>query len=113
MRRAVLVVLAVLVGLVRAADPPAGARIYAERCSGCHGDAGGGDGPAAAALLPKPRNFHDAAFWQSRTVDQVRTVVRKGKPGTMMPGFEGVLTEAEIGAVVDFVRRFDPAASPK
>ena len=112
MRRAVVVLL-VLAGLVQAADPPAGARIYAERCSGCHGDGGGGDGPAAAALLPRPRNFRDAAFWQGRTAEQVRAVVKKGKPGTMMPGFEGVLTDAEIDGVVDFVRRFDPATPPK
>ena len=108
--RFVLVAL-VLASVVHAGELPADAQLYADRCSGCHGDGGGGDGPAAAALIPKPRNFHDAAFWHDRSLDQVKTVVTKGKPGTMMPGFEGVLTEAEIDAVARFVRRFDPGAA--
>jgi mono/diheme cytochrome c family protein len=91
----------------RAADD--GARVWAERCSGCHGDDGKGDGPAAMALVPRPRNFRDAAFWQGRTAEQIRSVVAKGKPGTMMQPFAGVLTDAEIDAVVLHVVRFDPA----
>ena len=104
-------VLLVAATCARAADVPNGAQLFAERCSGCHGDHGGGDGPAAAALLPKPRNFHDAAFWRDRSQDQVTAVVKKGKPGTMMPGFEGVLSDAEIDAVARFVRTFDPGAT--
>jgi high-affinity iron transporter len=103
--------LLLLAAVGRAADDATGARLYAERCSGCHGDGGHGDGPAAAALIPKPRNFVDAAFWRDRTVEQVRTIVKNGKPGTMMPGFVGVLTDAEIDAVAHFVRRFDPGAT--
>jgi mono/diheme cytochrome c family protein len=93
-----------------AAESDLGARLYAERCSGCHGDHGEGDGPAAAALVPKPRNFHDAAFWKGRTLDQVKAVVLKGKPGTMMPPFDSVFSEAELDAVAHFVQRFDPGA---
>ena len=106
--RAFLVVL-LLAAVAHASEPPADARLYAERCSGCHGDQGGGDGPAAAALVPPPRNFRDAAF-RDRTFEQMRTVVKKGKPGTMMPPFDGVLTDAEIDAVTHFVQRF---AQPK
>jgi mono/diheme cytochrome c family protein len=95
----------------RADDVATGARLYAERCSGCHGDHGGGDGPAAAALLPKPRNFHDAAFWRDRALEQVTAIVKKGKPGTMMPGFEGVLSDQEIDAVARFVRTIDPGTT--
>ncbi len=94
----------------QAADDATGARLFAERCSGCHGDHGHGDGPAAAALVPKPRNFVDAAFWKDRTLEQVKTVVTNGKP-PMMPGFVGVLTDAEIDAVARFVQRFDPGAA--
>jgi mono/diheme cytochrome c family protein len=89
-----------------------GARIYAERCSGCHGDAGRGDGPAAAALVPRPRDFTDATFWRDRTPDALREVVRKGKPGTMMAPFDGVLGDADIDAVVAFLRTFDRGAAP-
>jgi mono/diheme cytochrome c family protein len=90
-------------------EPPSGARLYAARCSGCHGDDGGGDGPAAAAFVPRPRNFRDAAFWRDRSFEQLQAIVKKGKPGTMMQPFDGVLSDAEIDAVVRFVQRFDPA----
>ena len=103
--------LLLLAAVGRAADDATGARLYAERCSGCHGDHGNGDGPAAAALVPKPRNFVDAAFWKSRTLEQVTATVKNGKPGTMMPGFVGVLSDAEIDAVAHFVMHFDPGAA--
>jgi mono/diheme cytochrome c family protein len=91
------------------AEADLGTKLYAERCSGCHGDDGKGDGPAAAALVPKPRNFRDAAFWQDRKAEDLKAVVHKGKVGTMMPPFAGVLTDAEIDAVVAHVQTFAPA----
>ena len=87
-----------------------GAAVYAIRCAPCHGSEGGGDGPAAASITPKPRNFHDADFWRGRTGEQLRLVVRQGKPGTLMPPFEGVLTPAEIDEVVGYVQGFRPAS---
>ena len=109
MRSLVLVSICLAAAMARAADPDPGARLYAERCSGCHGDDGKGDGPAADALVPRPRNFRDAAFWHDRTTAQLVTIVKKGKPGTMMPPFEGVLSDAEIDAVVRSLARFDPS----
>ena len=53
-------------------------QIYAGRCTPCHGATGGGDGAAAAALTPRPRNFHDAT-WQSSVTDaQIETAIRQG-----------------------------------
>jgi mono/diheme cytochrome c family protein len=43
--------------------------IFASRCTTCHGADGKGDGPAAAALNPKPRDFTDAA-WQKTLSDE-------------------------------------------
>ena len=108
---AVLVVALVLATSARArADAaPDGARIYAEQCAGCHGDDGRGDGPAAAALVPRPRNFRDPAFWQDRTSAQIEAIVRAGKPGTMMMAFGGALSDAEIAAVARFVQSLAPA----
>jgi mono/diheme cytochrome c family protein len=104
-----LVVLLFVAHAAHAAEADLGAKLYAERCSGCHGDDGKGDGPAAAALVPKPRNFRDAAFWQDRKAEDLKAVVHKGKVGTMMPPFAGVLTDAEINAVVAHVETFAPA----
>jgi mono/diheme cytochrome c family protein len=97
------------------ASAPADARargesIYSVRCAPCHGANGGGDGPAAAGITPKPRNFRDPDFWRGRPVDQLRLVVRQGKPGTLMPPFEGVLSPAEVDDVVGYVQGFRPAS---
>jgi len=98
-----------------AAAAPADARargesIYSVRCAPCHGANGAGDGPAAAGITPKPRNFRDPDFWRGRTVEQLRLVVRQGKPGTLMPPFEGVLSAAEVDDVVGYVQGFRPAS---
>lgn len=105
---AAIAVLLACTTIVHAEEKDAGARLYAERCSGCHGDDGKGDGPAAAALVPKPKNFREPVFWQDRTANDLKAIVRKGKVGTMMPPFAGVLTDEEIDAVVHYLERFDP-----
>src|SRR5437763_310034 len=72
---------------------------------------GGGDGPAAAAIEPRPRNCRDPAFWKGRTREQLRLVVEQGKPGTLMAPFEGALSPAEIDDVVAYLQSFRPAGS--
>jgi mono/diheme cytochrome c family protein len=103
---AVLVALGPHVGY--AADPARGKEVYDVRCSPCHGEGGGGDGPAAAAIEPKPRNFRDPAFWRARTTQQLRLVVVHGRPGTLMAPFAGVLSDAEIDDVVAYVESLRP-----
>jgi high-affinity iron transporter len=85
--------------------------VYETRCAPCHGADGAGDGPAAAAITPKPRNFRDPAFWSGRTAQQLRLVVRDGRPGTMMAPFAGALSDAQIDDVVAYLQRFR-AATP-
>lgn len=86
-----------------------GKAVYEIRCAPCHGSTGTGDGPAAAALEPKPRNFRDPSFWHGRTRTSLRLTVEQGRPGTMMSPFKGVLTDAEIDGVVRYVESFRPA----
>lgn len=88
-----------------------GKAVYETRCSPCHGMGGAGDGPAAAAIEPKPRNFRDPAFWAGRTAEQLRMVVRQGRPGTMMAPFAGILSDREIEAVVGYIETFRRPAS--
>jgi mono/diheme cytochrome c family protein len=113
MRRADLAAALAALGLAldagaSAADLPRGKEVYETRCAPCHGERGAGDGPAAAAIEPKPRNFLAPEFWQGRTSVQLRLVVRKGRPGTLMAPFEGVLSDAEIDDVVAYVESFRP-----
>ena len=104
--------LAVVLGSEARAGDDLGTRIYTERCSACHGEHGRGDGPTAPALQPPPRDFGNAEFWKTRSPADLRAVVKGGKPGTMMPPFEGVLSDAEIDAVVASLRRFAPSGTP-
>jgi len=99
-----------VVGRAWAAEPGQGQIVYETRCAPCHGADGAGDGPAAAAITPKPRNFHDPAFWNGRTAQQLRLVVRDGRPGTMMAPFAGALSDAQIDDVVAYLQRFRAAA---
>jgi high-affinity iron transporter len=98
-----------LVAATGMAAEPVGERVYMERCAPCHGDDGRGDGPAAAALEPRPRNLRDPSFWDGRTPARLRDVVQHGKSGTMMQPFEGVLSDGEIDAVVEYIQGFRPA----
>jgi mono/diheme cytochrome c family protein len=65
------------------AGDPAAARaeaekIFSERCVTCHGAGGAGDGPASAGLVPKPRNFQDAAWQQSVSDEYIEQIVQYG-----------------------------------
>lgn len=50
------------------ADLKQAREVFKSTCSTCHGVDGRGDGPGAAALTPKPRNFTDRA-WQAKVTD--------------------------------------------
>jgi mono/diheme cytochrome c family protein len=86
-----------------------GARVYNRYCRQCHGVTGDGNGPAAAYMLPKPRDYRPGVFKFTSTVygakplreDLVRTV-KRGIAGTSMPSFR-LLPQDELEAVVDYV----------
>ena len=92
-----------------------GALLYGRYCAPCHGVNGDGAGPAAYLLFPKPRNFQRGEFklrstpqgQPPRSEDLVRTV-REGIPGTSMLGFDGLLSDEQITAVVEHVRSLSP-----
>lgn len=80
-------------------------------CATCHGAAGHGDGPAAATLDPKPRNYSDPAWQASVTDDQIRqTIVQGGQAvgkSPMMPGQPQLAQEPEVlDALVKIIRGF-------
>jgi len=101
----------------RQGDAELGRAVYDERCAFCHGAEGDGEGPVAPTLLPRPRDFTGSVFKLRTTAnatlptdeDLVRTI-RVGIPGTAMPAWEGVLSAAEIDAVVATLKSFDAEA---
>ena len=90
-----------------------GEAVYNQWCAGCHGEDGAGAGPAANTMLPRPRDF-TLALYQVRTTSSgelptdadMLKVINQGMPGTAMPGWEEVLTEAERLALVDYLKTF-------
>lgn len=78
----------------QAAPPPRtpdlvakGKASYETNCAACHGDKGLGDGVAAAALEPKPRNLVREKFRNGAQPAQVFTTLEKGIDGTSMTPF--------------------------
>lgn len=75
-------------------------------CVNCHGQNGGGDGPASASLDPSPRNFQHHGFWRHRTEGEIFWVIKHGSPGTSMIGFGDQLTDEEIWTIIQYERSF-------
>jgi cytochrome c oxidase cbb3-type subunit 3 len=86
-----------------------GERVVKERCVLCHGESGKGDGPGGAALNPKPRNWTDHGYMESRTDAELYDVIYNGKGAMPAWGKTGILTESEIRSAIMKVRTYDPA----
>ncbi len=71
-------------------------------CVPCHGATGTGDGPAAASLNPKPRNFKTDPFKNGETPEGVFKSVSEGIPTTAMVAFAH-LPEADRWALAQYV----------
>ena len=79
-----------------------GAALYAAQCASCHGVAGGGDGPLAASLEPKPIAFTDGERAQSRSLMALYQVISQGVEGTSMASF-GQLSDNERWDLAFFI----------
>lgn len=80
------------------------AALYHNYCSVCHGDKGDGKSRAQNSLKPAPRDFTSPAAAQDLTRDRMIAAVRSGRPNTAMVGWSSQLSDAQIVAVVDYVR---------
>lgn len=81
----------------------AGEKLYATNCSTCHGAKGQGDGPAAMAFNPKPRNLQTEPFKAGTDADKVFATISKGLTGSNMPGFSQ-LNENDRWNLVFFIK---------
>lgn len=83
-----------------------GKTLYATNCSSCHGNEGKGDGIAAAALTPPPRNLHVTDGWTNgRDFEALYKTLEKGVPGTGMIAYEYIPVEDRI-AILQYIRTF-------
>lgn len=86
-----------------------GKELYAQNCASCHGDLGAGDGPAAAALKPAPRNFTDkGAQWKNGSSPLgIFKTLANGIEGSSMASYAN-LSEDERWALTHLVRSWVP-----
>lgn len=88
------------------AAPSSRRELFVTACARCH-DAEGGGGLPAYAGGPAPRNFRDHEFQLSRTDEQLKQAIRKGK-GAGMPPFGSTFDDTELDMLVTQIRSFDP-----
>lgn len=90
-------------------DPAKGKEIFQTNCATCHGPEGKGDGPAAAALSPKPRNLSDAEYVSKLSNEHLFKVISEGGASVgkspMMAAWGGILSENDILNVIAYIRK--------
>jgi len=106
---AILVAVVLLPTFVLAQGSPAkGKDLYAKQCAGCHGPAGKGDGPAAAAINPKPGDFTNKAQMTALKDQYLFDLIKKGGAAAgkspLMTPFGSKLKDGEIQDVIAYVR---------
>jgi mono/diheme cytochrome c family protein len=92
-------------------DAPAGdasvPEIYTRRCAACHGARGRGDGLAAQAMQPRPRDFSDASWQGTVSDDALRSVIVQGGSvrdlSASMPAHPD-LNRTQQDALIRFIR---------
>jgi cbb3-type cytochrome oxidase subunit 1/cbb3-type cytochrome oxidase cytochrome c subunit/mono/diheme cytochrome c family protein len=84
-----------------------GKQAFARHCASCHGPAGKGDGPAAASLLPAPRDLTTAHFSDAA----LSKALWHGVRGSAMPGWHEHSTQ-ELLALAVFVRGLEDVPAP-
>jgi mono/diheme cytochrome c family protein len=83
---------------------------YQSYCAKCHGEQGKGDGPGAAMLNPKPRDYTDCKVMQNKKDEELIKVITDGGEAAGMSAdmqpWGGTLSADEIRDLVKFVRGF-------
>lgn len=84
---------------------------YREACASCHGESGGGNGPEAQGIVPKPSDFTSKAFWLTRNQPHVEKVIREGGAAVgkspLMAAFGPRYTREQIAELASYVRKLE------
>lgn len=105
---AVFTIILVLGVALAAGDPAKGKASYDQMCASCHGPAGKGDGAAAAALNPKPKDLSDKKYVGGLKDDYMKKIIKEGGPAVgkspLMPPLGSALKDDDIENVTAYVR---------
>ena len=80
-----------------------GQKAYQMYCASCHGPKGEGDGPAAGALKPPPRNLIIGDWQKGGSSIELYKTLNKGIEGTSMVSFS-YLSKEDRWALVHYIR---------
>ncbi len=90
------------------ADDEAAADLYRTYCVQCHGLKGKGSGINVRDMSVQPRDHTDAEGMGALSDDHIFKAIKEGGPAVtksvLMPPWGGVLSDAEIRSLVDYLR---------
>ncbi len=91
-----------------AQDKTEGKKMYVTYCSGCHGESGKADGPAAKSLSVKPANHMDGTIMSQLSDKFLFDIISKGGStvgkSPLMPAWGSQLKEKQIKDIISFIR---------
>jgi mono/diheme cytochrome c family protein len=94
--------------LLVAGDVAAGRALYQQYCSMCHGPKGKGNGPAAAAMNPKPRDHTDGPYMNALSDAHLTKVISEGgavvQLSPLMPAWKETLSSQQIADIIAYLR---------
>lgn len=100
---------------LNAGSTPQGKYLYVKHCAVCHGVNGRGDGPASPSMIPRPRDFTQGLYKYKSTMpvsvpsdDDLARTIYAGLQGSAMPSWAGLLNDAEVKAVLEYIKGFSP-----
>ena len=105
------VLLVVLAPVLAATQQSPGKVLYDRDCSFCHGTSGFADTPVGRILDPRPRRFADPVEMARLTDEQIYNAIKDGMPGTAMASWGKLLSEPEIGDLMDYIHKLAGPAS--
>jgi len=79
-----------------------GSQLFTANCSRCHGPEGQG--------TPRAPSLNVKSFLTDTSDQAIQQIVTLGVPGTAMPSWGDRMTDAEIQAIVGFIRQWEPTA---
>ena len=98
-----------LAEILWAQDKAEGKKMYVMYCSGCHGDSGKGDGPAARSLPVKPADYTDGMVMNQLSDKFLFDIISKGGSAVVgkspyMPAWGSQLKEKQIREIMGYIR---------